>query len=365
MDIQGRINQANGRLKAAQLKIRIERHCDRLHLRATLPPKPFSSKTEPHQQRIALRVSANPKGVQAAEKEAFKIGGLLAFKDFSWQPYLKSVGKAETIGDWVKRFEQDYFHRRERTAQSETTWQGDYQKVFNHLPAEKSLTKDVLLEMILSTKPDTKTRKRYCSALGQLAKFAGIDFDPKPYRGKYSPTRAKPRDIPPDEIIAEQFSKIKNDGWRLAFAILAVFGLRPHELFYLDWERFEGNILTVTEGKTGSRQVWAIYPEWVSAFGLHSGQLPACTGKNNSELGHRVNQAFKRESVPFCPYDLRHAWAIRALEFGLDLSLAAQQMGHSVKVHTDIYHHWITERHHQRAYEVLMNRKERPDAPMP
>ncbi|MFW6359494.1 MAG: hypothetical protein ACOC0N_09850, partial [Chroococcales cyanobacterium] len=32
------------------------------------------------------------------------------------------------------------------------------------------------------------------------------------------------------------------------------------------------------------------------------------------------------------------------MEFGLDLSLATQPMGHSVKVHTDIYHHWISER---------------------
>jgi len=298
MDIQGRINQANGRLKAAKCGVKIEKQGNTLFLRATLPPKPDSERIEPHQQRIRLGVYANPKGVQSAEKEALKVGGLLAFKDFSWQPYLKSVGKVETIEDWVKRFEQDYFHRRERTAQSETTWKGDYQKVFNHLPVEKPLSKEVLLEAILLTKPDTKTRKRYCSALGQLAKLAGIDFDPKPYRGKYSPTTVKPRDIPSDEMIAEQFSKIKNDGWRLAFGILTVFGLRPHELFYLDWERFEGNILTVTEGKTGSRQVWAIYPEWVPAFGIHSGELPACTGKNNSELGHRVNQAFKRENVP-------------------------------------------------------------------
>ena len=57
-------------------------------------------------------------------------------------------------------------------------------------------------------------------------------------------------------------------------------------------------------------------------------------------------------------------WAIRTLEFGLDISLAAQQMGHSAQVHSELYHHWISERHHQRAFELMMHRSERPDAPI-
>ncbi|MFP4254248.1 MAG: site-specific integrase [Halothece sp.] len=366
MDIQGRINQANGRLKTANCGVKIEKQGNTLFLRATLPPKPDSEKIRPYQQRIRLGVYANPKGVQSAEKEALKVGGLLAFKDFTWQPYLKQSSQQEkTIADWIKEFEQDYFHRRERTAQSETTWKGEYQKVFTQLPLQKPLSKEILLETVLTTDPDTRTRKRYCLALGALAEFAEIDFNAKAYRGKYTPTKVTPRDIPSDHAIAEAFLKIKNDGWRWCFGILATFGLRPHELFHIDLKQFEGNILTVLEGKTGTRQVWAIYPEWIEAFSLHNITLPPCTGKNNSELGHRVTQAFKRESVPFNPYDLRHAWAIRSLEFGLDLSLASQQMGHSVKVHTDIYHHWISERHHQRAYDLLINRRDRPDAPLP
>lgn len=227
------------------------------------------------------------------------------------------------------------------------------------------MSKDLLLEAILGTKPDTRTRKRYCLALGRLAEFAGIELDAKRYRGKYTPTKVAPRDIPPDNKIAFQFSQIPNHSWRWAFGILATFGLRPHELFHLDLDKFEGNILTVLDGKTGPRQVWAIYPEWVKAFNLHAVSVPNCTGKNNSDLGHRITNQFERYGIPFDPYDLRHAWAIRALEFGLDLSLAAQQMGHSVKVHTDIYHHWISERHHQRSYEILVKRSDRPDVPMP
>ncbi len=366
MEIQGRVNQANGRLKSANIGVKIEKHGNRLFLRATLPPKPDSSKRQLHQQRIALGIYANPKGVATAEKEAFKIGGQLALREFSWLPYLKAPSKKEkTIADWIQELEKNYFHRRERTEKSQSTWDDDYQKVYKQLPGDKPLSKELLLELILATKPDSRTRKRYCSALGALAKFAGIEFNAKDYRGSYTPTKVSPRDIPTDTAIAQQFFQIKNDGWRWAFGILATFGLRPHELFHLDLEQFEGNIITILEGKTGSRQAWAIYPEWVKAFEVHNVQLPQCTGKNNSDLGHRVTNAFKRENVPFNPMDLRHAWAIRSLEFGLDLSLAAQQMGHSVKVHSDIYHHWISERHHQRAYDLLVNRRDRPSAPLP
>jgi hypothetical protein len=42
------------------------------------------------------------------------------------------------------------------------------------------------------------------------------------------------------------------------------------------------------------------------------------------------------------------------------LYIKAAQMSHSVQVHYDIYHHWITDKHHQRAFEVLMNQGDRP-----
>ncbi|MGK7913297.1 MAG: hypothetical protein AB4050_17730 [Synechococcus sp.] len=93
-------------------------------------------------------------------------------------------------------------------------------------------------------------------------------------------------------------------------------------------------------------------------------QLPPVNGKTNADYGEQVTQYLRRNAkLPFVPYSLRHCWAVRTLEFGLDLSLAAQQMGHSVQVHTDLYHHWISDRHHQRAFELLMERENRPVCP--
>lgn len=359
--ILGKISQANGRLKASLVGVAIVLKGDRLYLQATFPPKPNSTKTKPHQQKLSLGAHANGAGLSIAESEARKIGALLDLNQFSWEPYLKKSDDGVMVGEVVTRFEKDYFNKRARSPKSETTWSGDYVAVFKNLP-EEILDANLLNEAIAKTTPDTRQRKRYCMALGALAKFASIEFDASALVGNYSPKRVTPRDLPDDRLIAETFYKINNPQWRWAYGCLAVWGVRPHEVFHLDLSDFP--IATVTDGKTGRRRVWACFPEWAEQFDLKNINPPICTGKSNSDLGNRVTNFFWRSKLGFVPYDLRHAWAVRTLEFGLDVSLSAQQMGHSVQVHTDIYHQWISDRHHQRAYDILMNRGDRPLAPI-
>lgn len=365
ISIAGRIEQANGRLKAANVGVVIEQHGNRLCLRATLPPKPDAARSEPYQQRISLSnqgIRANPIGIKEAEAEARKVGALLARREFDWQPYLRfNDDLCLTIADWIAQFEDDYFTRKSRTPQSETTWRHDYLKIFNKLPKNVILSVEVLKETILSTPPDSRTRKRAVMVLTALAKFADIEVNFKSLAGSYSPRTVAPRDLPDDQAIATKFHQLPAGCWRWAFGILATYGLRNHELFHLDFSKFP--VLLVQEGKTGSRRVYPIYPEWAQEWELENVNLPQCSGKTNSDLGNRVTHAFKRLEIPFNPYDLRHAWAVRSLEFGLDVSLAAAQMGHSVQVHTDLYHHWISEEVHQRAFNILLNRPDRPHPP--
>jgi integrase len=362
-EIDGRIAQANGRLKAANVGAAIARIGDRLTIRATFPPKPDSDKDRPYQQRLFLGYHANPTGLKLAEAEARKIGALLDCGDFEWQPYLSEKLDAPlTVGDWVSKFESDYFTRRARTTKSETTWKGDYWKVLSKLDRDAALDADLLRSAIASTKPDTKTRKRYCMVFGALARLAGIELDTKAMAGTYSPKRVKSRDLPDDRSIAECFYKIDSPEWQWVYGMLATYGLRPHEVFHLAFESMP--ILDVLDGKTGARKVWPCYPEWVEQFDLAVPKVPPVTGRNNTELGARVSPIFSKYDIPFVPYDLRHCWAVRTINFGLDISLAAQQMGHSAQVHTDLYHAWISERHHQRAYEAIMMRSDRPKAPL-
>lgn len=161
---------------------------------------------------------------------------------------------------WVDKFREDFYQR----GSSETTWNGDYWKIFKRLPMNETLTATVLHELVIGTKPNTKTRKRACMAVRQLAQFAGVAYDPKRYEGKYSPDSVDPRSIPSDEFIVSEWSRLKNSGWKWVFGILATYGLRPHEAFRLDFEALRTGepILQVQRNtKTGCRQVWAYPPE--------------------------------------------------------------------------------------------------------
>lgn len=271
----------------------------------------------------------------------------------------------KAIATWVSEFEADYFTRRARSPKSETTWLIDYHRVFNKLPMHSILTADVLLEAVRETQPDSRSRKRYCIALNALAKFAGVACDLKPYSGSYSPTKTTPRDLPDDSTIVRWHDRITADDWRWAYGMLAAYGLRPHELFHLDFQSLKtGNLmLKILDGKTGARTVFPLYPEWVERFELLDVRLPKCTGRTNADLGNRVTRAFNRLQLPFPAYALRHCWAIRSLEFGWEVAMAAQQMGHSVAVHTSTYHAWINERHQQKMFDALMQRSDRPKSP--
>ncbi len=357
-----KLAQANGRLKSAKTGVTIVVLGSKLYLQATLPPKPNSTKKEAHQQRIALKVNSTGSGISYAESEARKIGALMACRQFDWTPYV-AIAQPEmtTISDLLADFEQDYFTRRQRNPQSQTTWDKDYLAVIKRLPQDCELTSEIAIAAIAKTEPDSRQRRRFCMVLSAFARFANLAIDVQRYKGSYNPSRAKARDLPDDSIIQNWFEQIPDPSWRWFYGMLATYGLRPHEAFHIDFDLFP--IATVIDGKTGTRRVWACYPEWSTAFDLQNVLVPKITAKNNTEFGAKAGRYFKQIGLPFVLYDLRHCWAVRTLEFGLDISLAAQQMGHSVQVHSDLYHAWISDSHHQKAYDAIMQRSDRPKPP--
>ncbi|WP_414574263.1 site-specific integrase [Nostoc sp. CCY 9925] len=348
-----------------------ERHGAWLRLRGTFPPKPGAKEDRPSRQRIYPGISATPEGVRIAEKEAFKVRLSLDEKNFDWQVYTRhhnhDIHLPSTVGEWILLFEEDYFNRRRKDQQTLTTWKTEYQAVFRRLPPDEPLNAEILRQTILTTPPDTKTRKRFCICLGALAKFAEVQVEVKTLKGDYNPKKVAPRQIPDDAVIVESFHQIPAAPWRWVYGMMATYGLRNHEVFRLDLEAFQNShICTVIEGKTGSRRVWPFHPEWVTEFDLHDINFPAVDlSRSNASLGGgTVCHYFRKYKIPFAAYNLRHAWAIRTLEYGLEISLAAQQMGHSLKVHSDLYHHWISEKQHQRAFELLLKRSDRPRPPV-
>ena len=71
--------------------------------------------------------------------------------------------------------------------------------------------------------------------------------------------------------------------------------------------------------------------------------------KKRMQQRKKITDQFKRYSLPIKPYDLRHAWAVRTIFYDLPDTVAARMMGHSVSLHTQTYHHWITKRDQQQA----------------
>ncbi|HYW21543.1 MAG TPA: site-specific integrase [Nodularia sp. (in: cyanobacteria)] len=365
--ITQRIKEANGRLSANNWGIRIELIGHRLCLRGVFPPKPRSHRKDWYQQRISI-APANSEGVRLAEQQAKAIAIQLAAKTFTWTDYLKPESQPMTIGDWLFRFEEDYWQRREQNYKTLSTWAKDYWDVFKHLPDDQPLTSDILQRTILKTKPDTRTRRRYAISLGALAKFACLEnFDPRNFVGRYSAKSRVPRKLPTDKQIAEFHHLIGNSKWRWVYGMLATYGLRNHEVFFVDLEelRAGNNVLTILDGKTGPRKVWPYHPEWFDEFCLASVKIPQINlDRSNSCIGNTVTQHFRRNAgLPFQVYDLRHAWAVRSLEYGIEISLAAQQMGHSLSVHSNTYHAWIATRVHQQAFQNAINRSDRPQPP--
>lgn len=365
IDLSEKIKQVNGRLKAGNIRARVEQRGSRLYLRATLPPKPSSSSVHPFQQRIALGMTATGQGLKLAEAEAKKLGGAIDRGDFSWSDYFTKDKPPECIQDWMARYEEDYFRRRQRTPKSETTWKSEYTRVFNRLPGREPLSVEAVLPIITATTPDTRTRKRFVQTCSRLLRFAGIDPTPlAALKGNYNYASTVERDIPSDKEIATVRRKLvteENDPrWIWAYSAMVVWGIRNHELFFLDLSRFP--IALVQESKTVVRSVWPFYPEWAEQWELDKHLVPNCTGKTHQDLGNRVTHAFSRMGVGFPPYALRHAWSIRTIEFGLPDTLAAQQQGHSVQVHNNIYHKWITDRVHARAFRAIC---QNPDRPLP
>ena len=213
--------------------------------------------------------------------------------------------------------------------------------------------------------------------------------------------KPEPRFIPSTRTLEAWLDLVNKEdplrGW--VMAMIATFGLRPHEVWHLnrlpgqcsdpsfvEVSTYDGAGTTTT--KTGHRFAVALPMSWLERYRLndliHStemlGQLrtkhPIKTAKaqdgsiqcfNNSDLGchvvHWLNHSGHRRSeikqkligehqprtIPgqqapapvqgrSTPYDLRHAWAIRARETTTwSTSLKAQAMGHSEAIHTRTY----------------------------
>lgn len=387
--IDQQLIKLNQRLKIAQMGLQIERRGNKLGLRGTLPPRPGSSRLQPHQQRLSLGLPATPAGLKQAEQEVKIIAAQLIQNCFDWRPYLPiAAGKRLSQMDLSEKLAafQQHFLTQEgvgHPASLKTTWTTAYdpylRKLQATLAARSALTlPEAIYATVESTRPHSRSRQICCTALNALAEFLQLELPIplKSYWGHYSASRTQARHLPSDQEIVAGFARIPNPAWRFVYGIMATYGLRNHEVFFCDYSQLSqsqpGGMIEVLETtKTGRHAVWPFYPEWVDQFELRQVQLPPVQTDLNQttlrQIGQLVNSQFRRYQIPFSPYDLRHAWAVRTIHFGLPDTVAARMMGHSVAIHTRTYHRWITQRDQQQAVATALSQRNRslPHCPAP
>ncbi|MFM6864302.1 MAG: site-specific integrase, partial [Dolichospermum sp.] len=148
--------------------------------------------------------------------------------------------------------------------------------------------------------------------------------------------------------------------WRWVYGMLAVFGLRPREIFvnpdvnwWLNYENIDLTWKVDKDCKTGAREALPLYKEWIEEFDLRNSQYLEMLmleiskkDQNNyaeiTALIQRVSWWFRKIGLDFKTYDLRHGWAIRAHILGIPIKAAADNLGHSVQIHTQTYQRWFS-----------------------
>lgn len=374
----------NQRLKLAQFGFQIERRGQRLSLRGVLPPRPGSPRLRAHQQRLSLNLPATPAGLKQAEQEAKVIAAQLIQNSFDWRQYLPVVGGGRLnqmdLSQKLAAFQRDFLEAPAKnasiqgSASTRTTWEAAYAPYLQKL-AQMAQTHpqfslpEAIYATVQSTRNHSRSRQICCTALSGFAEFLHLELPTplKAYWGNYSPSHTQARRLPSDPEIIQVVEQIPNPAWRFVYGVLATYGLRNHEVFFCDYSRLtqasaEASIEVLGSTKTGNHIVWPFYPEWVEQFQLPQVKLPPLTTDLSQttlrQIGQQVNAQFRRYHIPFSPYDLRHAWAVRTIHFGLPDTVAARMMGHSVTIHTRTYHRWMTHRDQQQAVRTALSRSD-------
>lgn len=363
---QAQLCQINSNFKLAGLPLQLEVRGQKIYGRGILPPK--GHRLKPHQQRLNLGEYADLEGLKSAECQAKLVAAHLVRGSFSWDYFTKSAPPVPTtITGAIARYEQHFIQTRGRSCQ--TTWKTAYAPYFAKLqallPQGNYSDAEIIYQAILATAPDTRSRQICCTAMKGLADFMGLTlpFDLQKLSGNYGIKHLKPRQLPDDQTIKNSYYQIPNPKWRFVYGIMATFGLRNHEVFFCDYDNLQKqidnhrtSIIVKPVTKTGSHEVWAFPPAWIDEFNLRSVVLPPINTDLDTttlqKIGQQVNRQFRRYQLPFSPYNLRHAWAVRAIHIGLPDPIAAQMMGHSLTVHNQTYQRWLSRRDQQQAVDA-------------
>jgi hypothetical protein len=369
------IVEANQRLKDSNEPMTIVLRGRKLYLRGRLPLKPKEMRDWKRQHResdvvpikqqwlnLDLRMEAEG-AIEKAESTAKMVGGQLALGRFRWSDWIKGdrrkprVKKAQTVVDFLRLLEADFWgdETPEDNPKKFETWRVGYMTVMKSLPIRDRLTEDLLRDWIEENSPKTRRREHFITVANKLCQYAKIQADFSDLMGGISGNAVNPRDIPADEKLLELYEQASPE-YQWSIGLMIVYGLRNHELFGLSLDNYPV-IETAKWTKTGQRY---IEPIWIRdanganiIWDLSKGDRPDGWPMIWNEVPDRSNSAYGSFVTRMCKshfglpaYNIRHAFARRCRDRGLDAWTAAAQMGHSERIHLKTYQAWFGKKYH-------------------
>ena len=359
---------------------------------------------------LSLGLSDTPENRVTAEAKLFEIQRDIDYNEFDltlekYKPGLKkkvnisdakfvdpitSQPEGITLQEMLDNFESRYFQTRPINRQSKKTFERLLDVITRAFSFKSrldfKLCKEHIDTAIELKDGGTYLRKEVVECLRVFLRC----FDEFTYefeKGIASGYEPEFRDIPTDEEIIEAWQMIKAEGtyynrnfdgnaecWGWIFAVIATYGLRPHEVLAIDYKKsfkppnfilyIDENITSGT--KTGSRFVYPLPLEWVNLFDIANPKT-SYLDKNQEffqnnlrRFAVKLSGRIKYKKITFPAYNLRHRYAIRGRELGYTVDSLAKWMGHSVEVHTKLYQkYWGDDSHFIIYKEGLARIKER------
>ncbi|WP_353930883.1 site-specific integrase [Okeanomitos corallinicola TIOX110] len=393
---QSELEKVKSRLKDGKVKVGLIAANGTIQLYASLPIKPgdIDRKGTGHKQyKISLNIPANLDGLKTAEEEAHELGKLIARKQFEWnEKYLGKLAKKKsilTVGESLKLFETEYFKTHKLTEKSKHTFHYYIDYLKRYVGVDTLLTQDAIDLQLSNLRNDHAKQSaiKTLNVLKSTLNLTAFTLD----NIKVKKPQPRIRDIPSDEDVVKIYqnfylysinrkSTIKKQFletwklWQWVYGMLATYGLRPREVFVnpdIDWwlspDNTDNTWKVSPETKTGYREALPLHPDWVELFDLKNPgflellkiQIEGKTSFTDiNTIRINCSSWFRRVSIPFTPYDLRHAWAIRAHIMGVPIKAAADNLGHSVEIHTEIYQRWFSLDNRKKVINLAVNRQD-------
>ena len=278
--------------------------------------------------------------------------------------------------NWQQLIETFKQHKLSSGAIKQSTWDGIYWRrmalILNAVGGkQRPISPKQLLQAVIESwkgKPGSRGRQLQVQFTAALLRW-GIDSERLPsswappldlsdYVGRKRDERGITTPIDVSHVLG-LVEAIPDPRWRLAFQLMAAYGLRPEELQHL--ESRKGQLWTTyqkvsSRGRTRSRMLRLLpCDDWTQAWQLEKtfrpdSMPPMRPGHGAEDLGNymrrrslwqQLRREYEEQGEKLVLYSCRHGYAHRAhVICELPPKVVAAAMGHSVETHLAAYSRW-------------------------